>query len=111
MTDTAFSAAGCPSGLAPPSGSDVTDPAPFVRRVGGQNRLSLSVRGAKCGGCMSKSGGALAKLPGVDSARLNLSSGQLDISWNGDLAARRISETVSALGYGVAPLDTRSEEH
>jgi P-type Cu2+ transporter len=106
MTDTAFSAEGCPSGLAPPSGSDVTDPAPFVRRVGGQNRLSLSVRGAKCGGCMSKIEGALTKLPGVDSARLNLSSGQLDISWRGDLAPRRISETVRSLGYGVAPLDT-----
>lgn len=106
MTDTAFSAEGCPSGLAPPSGSDVTDPAPFVRRVSGQNRLSLSVRGAKCGGCMSKIEGALTKLPGVDTARLNLSSAQLDISWRGDLAPRRISETVSALGYGVAPLDT-----
>ncbi|MFN3910534.1 heavy metal translocating P-type ATPase [Hyphomonas sp.] len=106
MTDAPFSAEGCPSGLAPPSGSDVTDPAPFVRRVGGQSRLSLSVRGAKCGGCMSKIEGALNKLPGIDTARLNLSSGRLDVSWTGDLAPRQISETVSALGYGVAPLDT-----
>lgn len=106
MTDAPFSAEGCPSGLAPPSGSDVTDPAPFVRRVGGQSRLSLSVRGAKCGGCMSKIEGALNKLPGIDTARLNLSNGRLDVSWTGDLAPRQISETVSALGYGVAPLDT-----
>ena len=106
MTDVPFSAEGCPSGLAPPSGSDVTDPAPFVRRVGGQNRLSLSVRGAKCGVCMSKIEGALTRLPGVQTARLNLSSGQLDVSWAGDVAPRRISETISTLGYGVAPLDT-----
>ncbi|MBA3070140.1 MAG: heavy metal translocating P-type ATPase [Hyphomonas sp.] len=108
MTEVPFSAEGCPSGLAPPSGSDVTDPTPFVRRVGGQSRLSLSVRGAKCGGCISRIEGALNKLPGVETARLNLSNGQLDVRWTGDLAALRISQAVSGLGYGVAPLDANT---
>ena len=106
MTDLALDANGCPSGLAPPSGSDASDPAAFVRKVGKQSRLSLTVRGAKCGGCLSRIEGAVAALPGVESARLNLSNGKLDVAWSGNLDPRRISEAVSGLGYGVAPLDT-----
>jgi len=108
MTGVALDTAGCPNGLAPPSGSGASDPAPFVRRVGKQDRLSLTVRGAKCGACLSRIECAVAALPGVDTARLNLSSGRLDISWTGDLSAQRIARTVSDLGYGVAPLDTRA---
>ena len=110
MTDLALDANGCPSGLAPPSGSDASDPGAFVRRVGKQSRLSLTVRGAKCGGCLSRIEGAVAALPGVESARLNLSNGKLDVAWSGNLEPRRISEAVSGLGYGVAPLDTATED-
>ena len=110
MTDLALDAKGCPSGLAPPSGSDASDPGAFVRRVGKQSRLSLTVRGAKCGGCLSRIEGAVAALPGVESARLNLSNGKLDVAWSGNLEPRRISEAVSGLGYGVAPLDTATED-
>jgi Cu2+-exporting ATPase len=110
MTGLALDATGCPSGLAPPSGSDASDPGAFVRKVGRQSRLSLTVRGAKCGGCLSRIEGAVAALPGVESARLNLSSGKLDVAWSGNLEPRRISEAVSGLGYGVAPLDTATED-
>jgi Cu2+-exporting ATPase len=99
---------GCPSGLSPASQSDAADPAPFVRRIGSESRLSLTVRGAKCGACLSRIEGAVSALPGVRAARLNLSSGKLDVSWTGDLAPVRISEAISGLGYGVAPLDTNS---
>ncbi|MEQ9505248.1 MAG: heavy metal translocating P-type ATPase [Hyphomonas sp.] len=108
MTSLPLDAEGCPSGLSPPSVSDAADPSPFVRRVGSQYRLSLSVRGAKCGGCLSRIESAVAALRGVDAARLNLSTGRLDVSWTGDLAARQISRAVSDLGYGVAPLDAQS---
>lgn len=99
---------GCPSGLSPASQSDAADPAPFVRRIGAESRLSLTVRGAKCGACLSRIEGAVSALPGVRAARFNLSSGKLDVSWTGDLAPMRISEAISGLGYGVAPLDTNS---
>jgi P-type Cu2+ transporter len=108
MNTVAVDTAGCPSGLAPPSASEAADPSPFVRRVGKQDRLSLTVRGAKCGACLSRIESAVGALPGVDNARLNLSTGRLDIAWSGDLSARRIACTVSDLGYGVAPLDTRA---
>ncbi|ABI75618.1 copper-translocating P-type ATPase [Hyphomonas neptunium ATCC 15444] len=110
MTGLALDTNGCPSGLAPPSGSDTSDPAAFVRKVGKQSRLSLTVRGAKCGGCLSRIEGAVSALPGVESARLNLSSGKLEIAWSGNLEPRRISEAVSSLGYGVAPLNTATED-
>lgn len=106
MSSIALDTSGCPSGLAPPSAADTSDPSAFVRKVGRQSRLSLTVRGAKCGGCLSRIEGAVSGLPGVESARLNLSSGRLDIAWTGDLEPRRIAGAVSDLGYGVAPLDT-----
>ncbi|PKP79854.1 MAG: copper-translocating P-type ATPase [Alphaproteobacteria bacterium HGW-Alphaproteobacteria-18] len=110
MTQLSLDANGCPSGLAPPSGSEASDPTAFVRKVGRQNRLSLTVRGAKCGGCLSRIEGAVTALPGVETARLNLSNGKLDIAWSGNLEPRRISEAISGLGYGVAPLDTATED-
>ena len=109
MTDAALAAAGCPSGLAPSERSEASDPSPFVRLVGKEKRLSLTVRGARCGGCLAKIEGAARALPGVSQARLNLSTGRLDVNWTGDLAPRRITETIAGTGYGVAPLDTGTD--
>lgn len=108
MSYVATDTEGCPSGLAPPSRSETSDPSPFVRRVGKESRLALSVRGAKCGACLSRIEGAVAALPGVTLARLNLSSGKLDVNWTGDLAPARIAAAVANIGYGVAPLDTNA---
>ena len=106
MTNVELQVSGCPSGLAPPGDARTTDAAPFVRKSGTQSRLSLSVTGAKCAGCLSRIEGSVSELPGVESARLNLSTGQLEVSWSGDLNADRITDAVSALGYGIAPLDS-----
>lgn len=97
--------AGCPAGLAPPETTAAPDSSAFVRRVGGQNRLTLSVRGAKCGACINRIESAVKVLPDVDTARLNLSAGSLDVAWRGDLGANTIVRAVSALGYGVSPQD------
>lgn len=64
--------------------------------------LHLSITGAKCGGCLAKIEKALLAMPGMVSARLNLSNGQLVAEWRGDLSAERVSQTVSGLGYGVS---------
>ena len=101
---------GCPSGLAPPSGGDTGDISAFVRTQGSTHSLKLSVRGAKCGGCLSKIEKAVGALPGVSFTRLNLSSGLLETQWSGGLDANRIAEAVSGLGYGVAPLGEAEDE-
>jgi|TARA_B100000378_G_scaffold120403_2_gene96928 Cu2+-exporting ATPase len=94
---------GCPSGLSPAEESGVGDISAFVRRSAEGNALQLTVRGAKCAGCLSKIEKSVQALPGVTQARLNLSNGRFDVRWRGTLDANRIAETVSGLGYGVAP--------
>lgn len=95
-------ASGCPSGLAPPSTSLAGDLSAFVREKKGLKTLTLSVRGAKCGGCLSKIESKLAALNGVQHARMNLSNGKLRVAWTGLMSADRIADTVAALGYGVS---------
>ena len=97
--------AGCPTRLAPPETTNAPDSSAFVRRVGGQNRLGLTIRGAKCGACINRIESAVKALPDVETARLNLSTGTLDVAWRGDLGANTIVLAVSTLGYGVSPQD------
>ncbi|MGH1421563.1 MAG: heavy metal translocating P-type ATPase [Hyphomonas sp.] len=116
MTALAHSSAltaaeGCPSGLAPVSKSDpTTNYSAFVRTVSGTHKLSLNVTGAKCGGCLSKIETATTKLPGVQSARLNLSNGRLEVAWTGDLEADEVAQTVANLGYGVSAFSASGAE-
>ncbi|MEM5517586.1 heavy metal translocating P-type ATPase [Henriciella sp. AS95] len=96
---------GCPSGLSPAESSNNGDVSAFVSERGDKRVLNLAVRGAKCAGCLSKIESALTALPGVVSARLNLSNGRLAVTWTGELNPNVVVSTVSALGYGVSPFD------
>jgi len=93
---------GCPSGLEPPATSLAGDLSAFVRKKGGLNTLTLSVRGAKCGGCISKIESAVMAYSGVEQARMNLSNGKLAVAWKGEGGANQIAERVANLGYGVS---------
>lgn len=93
---------GCPSGLAPASEDKPGALEAFVKTQDGTSTLHLLVRGAKCGGCLSKIEKAANALPGVESARLNLSTGKMRIDWAGPLSADDIGATISRLGYGVS---------
>ncbi len=102
---------GCPSGLEPPADGAVIDPAPFVKTSDGVARLELAVFGAKCAGCIQKIEGGLGALPGMQSARLNLSTGRLSVSWrDGAFAPRAITQTITGLGYRAAPFDPEKAE-
>jgi len=105
--ETTLPAPGCPSNLEPAINADIVDPSPFVRRQpDGAARLELSVHGAHCGGCIAKIEGGLKTLPGVEAARLNLSTGKLSVSWRGAaLAPIAITQKISDLGYRAAPFD------
>lgn len=97
---------GCPSGLAPGAqAAPSQDPSLFVTRKGGVSRLDLQITGARCGGCLSKIENAVAALPGVTQARLNLSNGRMHVEWTGDLEARRVAEKVASIGYGATAFD------
>ena len=106
-------ATGCPSGLAPTESSEgtrIADPSPFVRDRKGRHELELAVTGAKCAGCISKIERGLMALPGMQEARLNLSTGKLLAAWTGSLAPRRITETLDGLGYRAVPYDPQASE-
>jgi len=102
-------APGCPSGLEPaadPAAPDLIDPAPFVRRDKGLERLDLAVFGAKCAGCISKIEKAMHGLEGMEEARLNLSTGRLTLGWQpGAVVPRETVARLTALGYRAAPFD------
>ncbi|MEZ5891709.1 MAG: heavy metal translocating P-type ATPase [Parvularculaceae bacterium] len=100
-------APGCPSGLEPAADAGVIDPAPFVRHLrDGFDELELSVHGAKCGGCVAKIEGGLKSLPGMENARMNLSTGKLVATWRAEaLVPRVITQKLSDLGYRAAPFD------
>jgi Cu2+-exporting ATPase len=103
MTDTALSGPlGCPSGLEPPTRSAGSDYSAFVQTKGEQKSLTLSVRGAKCGGCLSKIELAVGAVSGVDQVRMNLSNGKLKVVWYGPTSANTIVDRVTGLGYGVS---------
>ena len=83
------------------------DPTPFVRRdAKGTSRLELAVRGMRCAGCMSKVENGVRQLPGVEEARVNLSSAKLNVRWrDGAVSAERIIARVNELGFEAFPYD------
>ncbi|MEZ6030876.1 MAG: heavy metal translocating P-type ATPase [Hyphomonadaceae bacterium] len=104
--------AGCPSGLAPATPAGVAqDPAAFVTESRGRRILEIMVRGASCGGCLSKIEGAVGKLPGIEQARLNLSTGRMHVEWTGGLQPKRVIETITKLGYGAAAFDAGRQDN
>ena len=102
---------GCPSGLAPREETGVAqDPSAFVTDTKGLRSLDVMVRGAKCASCMGRIEGAVGKLPGVETARLNLSTGRMHVAWRGSLAPRKVIEAVTGLGYGATAFDNRTTD-
>lgn len=78
----------------------------FLRRgADGASCLELLVKGARCGGCMAKIEKGVGALPGVASARLNLTSGKLSVAFDGPANAGRVIETLDGLGYPATPYD------
>ncbi|MBI1212629.1 MAG: cadmium-translocating P-type ATPase [Alphaproteobacteria bacterium] len=83
------------------------DPAPFVRRDGkGEARLELAVKGVRCANCIAKIERGLAAMPGIESARVNLSTAKLSVRWrDGRANAQAIVKRISELGFESFPYD------
>ncbi|MFN9613649.1 MAG: heavy metal translocating P-type ATPase [Hyphomonadaceae bacterium] len=108
LNPTTEPALGCPSGLEPPTAAAAAaDPRAFVQqdRASGLS-LELLVRGARCAGCLRKIETGVAALPGVSTARLNLTTGRLSVTWQDDrIDPRTIVQRVIDLGYQAQPFD------
>ncbi len=75
--------------------------------LSGEARVEVLVRGARCGGCMSKIEKGVSALPGVSAARLNLTTGKLVATYAGGGRAdpARVIACVESLGYGASLFD------
>lgn len=74
------------------------------------NTLELLVSGAKCASCLARIEGAVLKLQGVETARLNLTTGKLHVLWRGSLSEHKVVEAVAGLGYSAVAYDVDKRE-
>jgi Cu2+-exporting ATPase len=87
-----------------PTGTEARNQADEVRLAsravgGGVHQTHLSVPGIHCGGCIQKIEKALGDLPGVELARVNLSTKRVTIDWRTDCEPPPLIKTLGALGY------------
>src|SRR5690606_18241300 len=81
------------------------------RSVGdGLRQVDLSVPGIHCGGCIQKIERALAALPGVEHARVNLSTRRVAVRWRDGDQPPPVVAALAALGYQAHPLDRSAQE-
>ncbi len=66
---------------------------------GGLYRTELSVPDVHCGACIRRVEKALGALPGVDSARVNLSTRRVAVEWQGSDSPPALRRTLDRLGY------------
>lgn len=71
----------------------------------GLRQVDLSVPDVHCGACIATIEGALKKLEGMESARVNLSTKRVSASWRDDAAPPPIMATLSGLGYAAHLFD------
>ncbi len=85
--------------------------AEFVRETGQEREIHLLVEGIHCAACVWLIEHTLNKLPGVLSARVNLSAKRLLLRW--DNQRIKLSEILTALarvGYAATPFDPEAAE-
>lgn len=82
------------------------DPTPYVRHDQGMARLELAVKGMRCSGCIAKIERGLKAVPGVEDARVNLSTAKVSVRWRENLtSANLIVSQIKALGFDAFPYD------
>ena len=89
------------------SGGAGRDLSGFIRaEPGGGAGLELLVRGARCAGCLARIERGITALPGVDSARLNLTTERLAVHWQAGRAdPQAVVRALEDMGYPSAPFD------
>ncbi len=89
----------CPACIATPSALD------RARVAEGPARIMLSVPDAHCALCITNVEGDLEKMPGVKSARLNLTLRRVLVEADPTVTAQQIAERLGKIGYPAYELD------
>ncbi|MCC5992782.1 MAG: cadmium-translocating P-type ATPase [Rhodobacteraceae bacterium] len=103
MSDTAFRPSACPACSAGAAAEDMAARAPLP-----DARLLLSVPGAHCAACIANIERDLAKMEGVNSARLNLTLKRLSVDAAPDIEVSDIIARLERLGYEAHEMDASS---
>ena len=91
-----------PASAAP---ADDTLAAYVARAADGTATLHLMIENLHCAGCVHRVETALAALPGVVEARVNLTAKRLRLRWTGGQSAADFVARLAALGYRAVPFD------
>lgn len=77
----------------------------------GAVHMDLAVDGITCAACMGEIERGLKRLPGIQNARVNLTSQRLAVDWMEDqTGADEIVATLEKLGYAAHPFDPASQK-
>lgn len=76
----------------------------------GVRQTDLSIPGIHCGACIDKVETVLGTLPGVENARVNLSTKRVTIRWRSDKSPAPFIKTLDEIGYSAHLHDAGSEE-
>jgi len=76
---------------------------------GGLMQTDLAVPNMHCGACIRAVEGGLARLPGVEQARVNLSTHRVAVKWRAGTVPPLI-ETLATLGYPAHLFDTEADK-
>ncbi len=77
----------------------------YMRRAAdGSCGFEVSVKGARCANCIAKIEKGVGAIPGVEAARLNLSTGKLSVVSRG-VAPEKILQRVRDIGYEAQPFE------
>jgi Cu+-exporting ATPase len=68
-------------------------------------RFRFGVEGMTCASCVGRVEKALAKVPGVLAATVNLATETADVRTDGSVPAADVAKAVEAAGYSVAPVE------
>lgn len=100
--------AGVTQGLQPEEAPVAADPSAWIiADPDGTCRLSLMVEGLQCGACVWLIEQSLLREPGVEQARVSLSTRRLSLVWRrGEADPIRLIDRVQRLGYRLVPFDS-----
>ncbi|MBY0363112.1 MAG: cadmium-translocating P-type ATPase [Phreatobacter sp.] len=96
----------------PPLTAGGTDLSLYVEPLGeGRARMDFAVDGITCAACMPVIEQGLAREPGVEAARVNLTHRRLTVEWSqASTTPQRIVERLTAMGFRAFPFDPKAVE-
>ncbi|KWF33562.1 copper-transporting ATPase [Burkholderia pseudomultivorans] len=78
------------------------------RTLPADTTIELDIDGMTCASCVSRVEKALAKVPGVTHASVNLATERATVEAAADVTAARLAEAVKHAGYGATPVEPDS---